>query len=107
MILSVGGFFSRIGRGFKAGGKVAWRVYNSGPGKVLITAFAPAKIAHIVATSVGAVNEIGGYMKEESKRSKAKEIVLAKFPQAAEDKKLLNFLVEAQLLKLAGNADIS
>jgi len=107
MILSVGGFFGKIGRGFKAGGKVAWGVYNSGPGKVLITAFAPAKIAQIVAASVGTINSIGGYVEEESKRSEAKKLVLVAFPQAAEDKKLLNFLIEAQLQKLAGNASIS
>lgn len=106
MILSVGGFFRKIGRGFKTGGKVGWRVYNSVPGQVLITAFAPAKVASIVAGAVGVINETTSYVGEQAKRTRAEELVLSHFPQAADDKKLLNFLIEAQLQKLAGNAEI-
>ena len=114
MILSVGGFFGKIGGGFKkvgsglkTGGKVAWKVYNSGPGQVLITAFAPAKVASIVAGAVGVINETTSYVGEQAKRNRARELVLSRFPQAADDKQLLNFLIEAQLQKLAGNAEIS
>ena len=106
MILGIGSVFGKIGRGVVTGSKVAWKVYNTPYGQVLVTAFAPAKIAMVVGAAVATVGEVREQLDENKKREMAKEMVLMTFPQAADDKKLLNFLIEAQLQKMAGNAEI-
>ena len=98
--------FKKIGSALKVGGKFAWKTYNRPEGQVLMSLFVPAAPLRAIAMGVTLTTTIIEDISEHKKREAAKDIILDQFPAAGADKKMLNFLIEAQLQKMAGNLDI-
>lgn len=97
--------FGKIFGALKTGGKVAWKAYNSPEGQILASIFVPAKALKIVAAGVSTVDHIQAELKSEQKRKKARSIILKEFPEAAENQKMLNFMIEAKLQEMEGNLE--
>lgn len=107
----MGGFFKKIVKGIAVGGKTAWRVANSPEGQVMISIFAPATVAKAALNGVKIANEISAEHTSNKKREQAKKLVLSGLENEERaviqaNPKLLNFMIEAMLQKMEGNANV-